>query len=87
MPSPPLDSHPLAHAFRTATRAAALAAIPLAGGGDRDAVDGAAVHAMRAALADVPVDGRVVVGEGEKDSGVVRPWRRRALSPGRARRG
>ena len=63
----PLDSHPLAHALRTATRAAALAAIPLVGGADRDAVDGAAVDALRAALAHVPVDGRVVVGEGEKD--------------------
>lgn len=67
VPSPPLDSHPLARALRDATRAAALAAIPLVGGGDRDAVDGAAVDAMRSALADVPVDGRVVVGEGEKD--------------------
>ena len=63
----PLDSHPLAHALRTATRAAALAAIPLVGGADRDAVDRAAVDALRAALAHVPVDGRVVVGEGEKD--------------------
>jgi fructose-1,6-bisphosphatase II len=63
----PLDSDPLAHALRTATRAAALAATPFVGGGDRDAVDGAAVDAMRAALAGVPVDGRIVVGEGEKD--------------------
>ena len=31
-------------------------------------VDGAAVAAMRAALAVLPVDGRVVVGEGEKDA-------------------
>ncbi|WP_353827194.1 fructose-bisphosphatase class II [Agromyces sp. SYSU T0242] len=63
----PLDEHPLAVRFAEATRAAALAAMPLVGGDDRDAVDAVAVAAMRAALADVPVDGRVVVGEGEKD--------------------
>ena len=51
-----------------ATRVAALAATEFVGSGDRDAVDGAAVAAMRAALAAVPVDGRVVVGEGEKDA-------------------
>src|SRR5829696_8792325 len=51
-----------------ATRAAALAAAEFTGGGDRDAVDGAAVAALRAALAEMPVDGRVVVGEGEKDA-------------------
>lgn len=51
-----------------ATRRAALAARAFVGSGDRDAVDGAAVAAMRAALAEVPVDGRVVVGEGEKDA-------------------
>ncbi|GAA2028610.1 hypothetical protein GCM10009819_10350 [Agromyces tropicus] len=63
----PLDEHPLATRFAEATRLAALAALPLVGAGDRDAVDGAAVEAMRAALAGLPVDGRVVVGEGEKD--------------------
>ena len=51
-----------------ATRVAALAAIDRVGGGDRDAVDGAAVAAMRSVLAVIPVDGRVVVGEGEKDA-------------------
>jgi fructose-1,6-bisphosphatase II len=62
-----LDDHPLARALAEATRLAAVAAGPLVGGGDRDAVDGAAVAAMRAALAGVGADGRVVVGEGEKD--------------------
>jgi fructose-1,6-bisphosphatase II len=62
-----LDAHPLALALAEATRLAAVAAMPLVGSGDRDAVDGAAVAAMRAALADVEADGRVVVGEGEKD--------------------
>lgn len=67
MTSTPLDDHPLARALAEATRLAAVAAGPLVGGGDRDAVDGAAVAAMRAALAGVEADGRVVVGEGEKD--------------------
>lgn len=46
---------------------AAAACLPLVGSGDGHAVDAAAVAALRAALADVPFDGRVVVGEGEKD--------------------
>ena len=64
-PSPNSASHAM---LLDATRVAALAASERVGGGDRDAVDGAAVAAMRAALAVVPVDGRVVVGEGEKDA-------------------
>lgn len=67
VPSLPLDAHPLALALAEATRLAAFAAVPFVGSGDRDAVDGAAVAAMRAALAGVGTDGRVVVGEGEKD--------------------
>lgn len=67
MTSTPLDDHPLARALAEATRLAAVAAAPLVGSGGRDAVDGAAVAAMRAALAGVEADGRVVVGEGEKD--------------------
>lgn len=67
VPALPLDAHPLALGLAEATRLAALAAVPLVGSGDRDAVDGAAVAAMRAALAGVEADGRVVVGEGEKD--------------------
>ncbi|SFR73995.1 fructose-1,6-bisphosphatase II [Agromyces sp. CF514] len=50
-----------------AVRAAADAARPLVGGGDGDAVDAAAVDALRLALAAVPADLRVVSGEGEKD--------------------
>ena len=49
------------------TESAALAAAPLLGCGDRNAVDGAAVAGMRAAFARVPIDGIIVVGEGEKD--------------------
>ena len=67
MTSTPLDDHPLAFALAEAARLAAVAAVPFVGSGDRDAVDGAAVAAMRAALAGVEADGRVVVGEGEKD--------------------
>ena len=50
-----------------ATEAAALAAGRWLGRGDKDAVDGAAVHAMRYALRAVDMDGVVVIGEGEKD--------------------
>ena len=57
----------LAELLRPAVVAAATACLPLVGHGDGDALDGAAVAAMRTALARLPVDGRVVVGEGEKD--------------------
>ncbi|MDQ0892894.1 fructose-bisphosphatase class II [Agromyces ramosus] len=50
-----------------AVTAAADAARPLVGCGDSDAVDAAAVDALRAALATVAADGRIVAGEGEKD--------------------
>jgi len=50
-----------------AVRAAASAARPLVGGGDGDAVDAAAVLALRVALSGAPADIRVVSGEGEKD--------------------
>lgn len=62
-----LDVDALAHALRPAVAAAAAACLPLVGSGDGLALDGAAVAAMRAALALADVDGRVVVGEGEKD--------------------
>ncbi|NYD65486.1 fructose-bisphosphatase class II [Agromyces atrinae] len=50
-----------------AARGAALAARPLVGQGDGDAVDAAAVDALRHGLRTLKVDGRVVAGEGEKD--------------------
>jgi fructose-1,6-bisphosphatase II len=53
--------------FVRATEAAAIAAAPLVGRGDKNGVDQAAVDAMRAVLADVDVAGTVVIGEGEKD--------------------
>ncbi|KQX07449.1 MULTISPECIES: fructose-bisphosphatase class II [unclassified Leifsonia] len=58
----------LEQAFVDATRVAARAVHPLVGSGDKDAVDSAAVVALRGALEGVHVDGRVVVGEGEKDA-------------------
>jgi len=50
-----------------ATEAAAIAASVFVGSGDKIAVDGAAVRAMRLAFDSIPVDATVVVGEGEKD--------------------
>jgi fructose-1,6-bisphosphatase II len=49
------------------TEAAAMAAARHQGRGDKDAVDQAAVDAMRAILDTLDVDGVVVIGEGEKD--------------------
>jgi fructose-1,6-bisphosphatase II len=49
------------------TEAAAVAASRWQGRGDKNAVDQAAVDAMRAILSTVEMDGIVVIGEGEKD--------------------
>jgi fructose-1,6-bisphosphatase II len=49
------------------TEAAALAAARWVGKGDKEAADQAAVDAMRLLLDTVPMDGIVVIGEGEKD--------------------
>ena len=49
------------------TEAAAIAAAKLIGRGDEKAADAAAVEAMRAALNQLPMDGTVVIGEGERD--------------------
>jgi fructose-1,6-bisphosphatase II / sedoheptulose-1,7-bisphosphatase len=49
------------------TEAAAIAASTLIGRGDEKAADAAAVEAMRAALNELPMDGTVVIGEGERD--------------------
>ena len=49
------------------TEAAAIAASKLVGRGDEKAADAAAVEAMRAALNELPMDGTVVIGEGERD--------------------
>ncbi|GAA2463540.1 fructose-bisphosphatase class II [Agromyces soli] len=70
-----LDVADLTDPLVAAVVAAAAGCLPLVGGGDGDALDGAAVAAMRGALASAPVEGRVVVGEGEKDEAPM-------LSPG-----
>jgi fructose-1,6-bisphosphatase II len=49
------------------TEAAALAAAPWVGRSDKNAADGAAVDAMRAAMSGMSIAGTVVIGEGEKD--------------------
>jgi len=49
------------------TEAAALAAARWVGRGEKESADGAAVDAMRLMLDTVPMDGVVVIGEGEKD--------------------
>jgi fructose-1,6-bisphosphatase II / sedoheptulose-1,7-bisphosphatase len=48
--------------------AAAIAAARLVGRGDERAADQAAVDAMRAALNELAIRGRVVIGEGERDA-------------------
>jgi fructose-1,6-bisphosphatase II len=50
------------------TEAAAMAAARHQGRGDKDAVDRAAVDAMRHILQTIDMDGVVVIGEGEKDA-------------------
>lgn len=60
-------SDELALALARAPINAAIAAAKLVGRGDERAADQAAVDAMRAALNALPIKGRVVIGEGERD--------------------
>lgn len=55
------------HDFVAVTEAAAVAAAQTMGYGDRRHSDHVAVEAMREALAGMAIDGRVVIGEGERD--------------------
>ncbi len=64
---PTMATIDLAEHFLQATEAAAVAASAWKGMGDRKAADGAAVEAMRAVFDKVPFDGRVAIGEGERD--------------------
>ncbi|WP_166787199.1 fructose-bisphosphatase class II family protein [Cryobacterium sp. TMT2-23] len=57
----------LVEAVRASVEAAAHAARPRVGRGDKNAADQAAVSAMRAVLMTAPFTGTVVIGEGEKD--------------------
>ena len=60
-------SSDLSSAFLDVVEQAAVACAHTIGLGDRHGADHAAVEAMRARLDGVPVDGRVVIGEGERD--------------------
>src|SRR6185312_9019067 len=53
--------------FVRVTEAAALESARLMGRGDEKAADHAAVEAMRKMLGSIHFDGRVVIGEGERD--------------------
>ena len=67
MPTPQAPDRNLALELVRVTEAAALAAGRWMGRGDKEGADGAAVDAMRTILESVPMDGVVVIGEGEKD--------------------
>jgi fructose-1,6-bisphosphatase II len=62
-----MPDHDLALNLVRTTEAAALAAARWVGRGDKNAADQAAVDAMRLFFNAVPMDGLVVIGEGEKD--------------------
>src|SRR6185312_9368727 len=64
--SNPLDRSFALEAVRV-TEAAAINAARQIGRGDEKAADQAAVEAMRAAFNILPIDGTVVIGEGERD--------------------
>ena len=66
-PAQQLPDRNLALELVRVTEAAALAAAPLVGLGDKEAADQAAVDGMHYMLQSVPMDGIVVIGEGEKD--------------------
>ena len=51
----------------TVTEAAAMAAAHHMGEGDNKGADQAAVTAMRETLGKLPIHGRIVIGEGERD--------------------
>ena len=59
--------HDLTEDFLRATSSAAVAAYGWIGKGDGKAADGAAVEAMRDVFDTIPFDGRVAIGEGERD--------------------
>ena len=67
MPQPQAPDRNLALELVRVTEAAALAASRWMGRGDKIGADAAAVEGMRIVLGSVPMDGIVVIGEGEKD--------------------
>src|SRR6201985_2211419 len=68
---PPAQEKPLDRSFALeavrVTEAAAIAAFARIGRGNEHDADHAAVEAMRAAFNALPIDGTVVIGEGERD--------------------
>jgi fructose-1,6-bisphosphatase II len=62
-----LESIPIED-IQKVTTAAAESVIDLHGSMDENAIDGAAVNAMRAALNQIAMAGTVVIGEGQKDN-------------------
>src|ERR1044071_2373093 len=65
--SRPRPDRNLAMELVRTTEYAALACARWIGRGEKESADGAAVDAMRLMLDTVSMDGRVVIGEGEKD--------------------
>ena len=57
----------LAEYFLEAVDNAAIASAKWRGKGEKNAADAAAVEAMRKTFDKVPFDGRVAIGEGERD--------------------
>ena len=66
--SPQQPDRNLALELVRVTESAALSASRWVGRGDKNGADKAAVDAMRTVLSTVPMDGIVVIGEGEKDA-------------------
>jgi fructose-1,6-bisphosphatase class II len=65
-PTAALDERAVLGLLRVVERAA-LAAAETVGAGDRQRSDQVAVEAMRAELGGLPLDARIVIGEGERD--------------------
>jgi fructose-1,6-bisphosphatase II / sedoheptulose-1,7-bisphosphatase len=68
------------------TERAAVAAARLRGHGDEKAADQAAVDAMRRELNRLPIDGEIVIGEGERDEAPMLYHRREGRHASRGRR-
>lgn len=63
-----LPDHNLALDLVRVTEAAAMAAGRWVGRGDKNGADEVAVNAMRVLISSIPMNGTVVIGEGEKDN-------------------
>ena len=57
----------LVYALRVVTEDAAIASYDWVGRSQKETGDGAAVDAMRTALNKMPISGKIIIGEGEKD--------------------